>query len=76
MPLARELDDHTRVLYVSPLKALSNDVQKNLQKPPAEIGQAVLQAGLLMPGLRVLVRTGDRPIDLAFLHGSRSSVRG
>ncbi len=60
--LARELDDHTQVLYVSPLKALSNDVQKNLQKPLAEIGQAALQAGLLMPDLRVLVRTGDTPM--------------
>ncbi|MDH4098375.1 MAG: DEAD/DEAH box helicase, partial [Nitrospira sp.] len=60
--LARELADHTHVLYVSPLKALSNDVQKNLQKPLAEIGQAALQAGLLMPELRVLVRTGDTPM--------------
>ncbi|HEV2174325.1 MAG TPA: DEAD/DEAH box helicase, partial [Nitrospira sp.] len=57
--LARELDDRTQVLYVSPLKALSNDIQKNLQQPLAEIGQAALQAGLLMPELRVLVRTGD-----------------
>src|SRR5574341_2233381 len=56
--LARELDDHTQVLYVSPLKALSNDVQKNLQHPLNEIGQAALEAGLLMPELRVLVRTG------------------
>ena len=60
--LACELDDHTQVLYVSPLKALSNDVQKNLQKPLAEIGQGALQAGLLMPELRVLVRTGDTPM--------------
>ncbi len=60
--LARELDDQTQVLYVSPLKALSNDVQKNLQKPLAEIGQAALQNGLLMPELRVLVRTGDTPM--------------
>ncbi|MGQ0694350.1 MAG: DEAD/DEAH box helicase, partial [Nitrospiraceae bacterium] len=60
--LACELDDHTQVLYISPLKALSNDVQKNLQKPLAEIGQAALQAGLLMPELRVLVRTGDTPM--------------
>lgn len=60
--LGRELDDHTQVLYVSPLKALSNDVQKNLQKPLAEIGQSALQAGLLMPDLRVLVRTGDTPM--------------
>ncbi|MBH0193041.1 MAG: DEAD/DEAH box helicase [Nitrospira sp.] len=60
--LARELADHTYVLYVSPLKALSNDIQKNLQKPLAEIGQMALQAGLLMPDLRVLVRTGDTPM--------------
>ena len=60
--LARELDDHTQVLYVSPLKALSNDIQKNLQQPLAEIGNAALSAGLLMPELRVLVRTGDTPM--------------
>jgi len=60
--LARELDDYTQVLYVSPLKALSNDIQKNLQQPLAEIGQAALSAGLLMPELRVLVRTGDTPM--------------
>ncbi len=60
--LARELEDHTQVLYVSPLKALSNDIQKNLQQPLAEIGNAALSAGLLMPELRVLVRTGDTPM--------------
>ncbi len=60
--LARELDDHTHVLYVSPLKALSNDIQKNLQKPLAEIGDRALQTGLMMPELRVLVRTGDTPM--------------
>jgi ATP-dependent Lhr-like helicase len=60
--LARELNDHTHVLYVSPLKALSNDIQKNLQKPLVEIGQLALQAGLLMPELRILVRTGDTPM--------------
>ncbi|MBS0150756.1 MAG: DEAD/DEAH box helicase [Nitrospira sp.] len=60
--LVRELDDHTQVLYVSPLKALSNDIQKNLQKPLAEIGDRALLAGLMMPELRVLVRTGDTPM--------------
>lgn len=60
--VARELDEHTQVLYISPLKALSNDVQINLQKPLAEIGQLALQAGLLLPELRVLVRTGDTPM--------------
>ncbi len=60
--LNRNLDDHTQVLYVSPLKALSNDIQKNLQKPLAEIGEMALRDGLLMPELRVLVRTGDTPM--------------
>jgi ATP-dependent Lhr-like helicase len=62
LALARELDDRTHVLYVSPLKALSNDVQKNLQQPLNEIGHAALAAGLLLPELRVLVRTGDTPM--------------
>ncbi len=61
--LARELDDRTQVLYVSPLKALSNDVQKNLRRPLTEIGNAALAAGILMPELRVLVRTGDTPMN-------------
>ncbi len=59
--LAGELEDRTQVLYVSPLKALSNDVQKNLQEPLAGIADAALAAGLLMPELRVTVRTGDTP---------------
>ena len=57
-----ELRDETQVLYVSPLKALSNDVQKNLQQPLSEIGQAALASGLLLPELRVVVRTGDTPM--------------
>nr|MBI3613109.1 DEAD/DEAH box helicase [Nitrospirota bacterium] len=59
--LAGELTDRTQVLYVSPLKALGNDIQKNLQEPLAEIADAALAAGLLMPELRVTVRTGDTP---------------
>lgn len=51
------LEDATRVLYVSPLRALSNDVQKNLQGPLAEI--RALDRSL--PEVRVLVRTGDTP---------------
>jgi ATP-dependent Lhr-like helicase len=49
------LPDETRLLYVSPLKALSNDVQKNLQSPLAEI--RALDPSV--PEVRVLVRTGD-----------------
>ena len=51
------LPDATQVLYVSPLRALSNDVQKNLQGPLAEIRTADPS----LPELRVLVRTGDTP---------------
>ncbi|WP_447977439.1 DEAD/DEAH box helicase [Candidatus Nitrospira bockiana] len=60
--LGGELEDRTEVLYVSPLKALSNDVQKNLQQPLAEIAEAALAAGCLMPEIRVTVRTGDTPV--------------
>ncbi len=59
--LTGELEERTRVLYVSPLKALSNDVQKNLQQPLAEISEAAMSAGLLVPEIRVAVRTGDTP---------------
>jgi ATP-dependent Lhr-like helicase len=51
------LPDETQVVYVSPLRALSNDVQKNLQGPLREI--RALDPTL--PELRVLVRTGDTP---------------
>jgi len=60
--LAGSLEDRTQVLYVSPLKALSNDVQKNLQEPLAQIAEGAMAAGLLMPELRVMVRTGDTPM--------------
>ncbi len=57
--LAGELRDRTEVLYVSPLKALSNDVQKNLEVPLGEIMQLAGERGLLMPSIRAAVRTGD-----------------
>ena len=56
------LADSTQVLYVSPLKALSNDVQKNLQQPLAEITEAAIDAGYLAQPIRVTVRTGDTPM--------------
>ncbi len=52
-----DLPDETRVLYVSPLKALSNDVQKNLQEPLRQIREL----NIFLPDVRVLVRTGDTP---------------
>jgi len=57
--LGGELMDQTEVLYVSPLKALSNDIQKNLEIPLGEILQLAGQRGMLMPEIRTAVRTGD-----------------
>jgi ATP-dependent Lhr-like helicase len=57
--LAGELQDRTEVLYVSPLKALGNDIQKNLEVPLGEILQMAGERGLLMPEIRTAVRTGD-----------------
>src|SRR5499433_2432556 len=57
--LAGDLQDRTEVLYVSPLKALGNDIQKNLEVPLGEILQMAAERGLLMPEIRTAVRTGD-----------------
>src|SRR5712671_1250861 len=57
--LAGDLADRTEVLYVSPLKALGNDIQKNLEIPLGEILQMAGEHGLLMPEIRTAVRTGD-----------------
>jgi ATP-dependent Lhr-like helicase len=57
--LAGDLADRTEVLYVSPLKALGNDIQKNLEVPLGEILAMANERGLLMPEIRTAVRTGD-----------------
>src|SRR5581483_10850679 len=57
--LAGELRDCVQVLYVSPLKALGNDIQKNLEVPLGEILQMAGDRGILMPQIRTAVRTGD-----------------
>nr|HEV7954110.1 DEAD/DEAH box helicase [Candidatus Acidoferrales bacterium] len=57
--VAGELEDRTEVLYVSPLKALSNDIQKNLDTPLGEILELARERGYLMPEIRTAVRTGD-----------------
>ncbi|HYL93543.1 MAG TPA: DEAD/DEAH box helicase, partial [Alphaproteobacteria bacterium] len=57
--LSGELFDRTEILYVSPLKALGNDIQKNLESPLAEITALAGEKGLLMPQIRAAVRTGD-----------------
>ena len=49
------LEDRTAILYVSPLKALSNDVRRNLEEPLGELSKAAVAAGLPGPGIRTAV---------------------
>ncbi|MEM7280128.1 MAG: DEAD/DEAH box helicase [Pseudomonadota bacterium] len=59
--LERGLPNETRVLYISPLKALSNDIQKNLQLPLVGIRDELLEQGLPDVDVKAWVRTGDTP---------------
>jgi ATP-dependent Lhr-like helicase len=61
--LAGELKDETSVVYVSPLKALGNDIEKNLRVPLAGILKLAEAGGLFfqLPEIRVAVRSGDTP---------------
>ena len=54
-----ELEDRTQVLYVSPLKALSNDIRRNLEEPLGELREVATELGLPPPAIRTAVRTGD-----------------
>jgi ATP-dependent Lhr-like helicase len=68
--LEGDLHDRTEVLYISPLKALGNDIQKNLEIPLGEILQMAGERGLLMPQIRTAVRTGD-----TLMHERRAMLR-
>src|SRR5712692_11460390 len=57
--LEGRLEDRVYVVYVSPLRALNNDIEKNLREPLAGIRAAAEAAGLAPPEIRVAVRTGD-----------------
>ena len=59
--LKGQLEDRTCVVYVSPLKALGNDIHKNLQVPMEGIGRIAQEAGQAPLGIRVAVRSGDTP---------------
>lgn len=59
--LAQGLPDTTVVLYVSPLKALSNDIHLNLEAPLAGIREQLAAQGLPDVDIRTAVRTGDTP---------------
>jgi len=55
------LPNETSVVYVSPLKALSNDVHRNLETPLAEIFALAESKGIALSPIRTAVRTGDTP---------------
>ncbi|MCX5745385.1 MAG: DEAD/DEAH box helicase [Proteobacteria bacterium] len=55
------LGERTEILYLSPLKALSNDVQRNLEQPLRELTDYAAARGVEFPKIRVGVRTGDTP---------------
>jgi len=59
--LERGLPEELRVVYLSPLRALSNDMHRNLEVPLAEISQVAAAQGLDLPPLRIGLRTGDTP---------------
>ncbi|MFI7674446.1 ATP-dependent helicase [Actinophytocola sp. NPDC049390] len=62
-PKPAERTERCRVLYVSPLKALAVDVQRNLRAPLAGISQAARRLGDPDPGITVGMRTGDTPAE-------------
>ncbi len=53
------LPDQTLVVYVSPLRALSHDIHRNLQEPLQQIRELAEREGMWVPEVRVAVRTGD-----------------
>ena len=59
--LEAPLTNGVHLLYISPLKALNNDIQRNLERPLAELRRRFEQASLAFPEIRVAVRTGDTP---------------
>ncbi len=56
---AGKLEDRIYCIYISPLKALANDINKNLNEPLAEINALAREAGIEPPAIRVAVRSGD-----------------
>src|SRR5215470_17517777 len=59
--LSGKLTDETQIVYVSPLKALSNDIHRNLEVPLAGIREHLRGSGLPDVEIRTWVRTGDTP---------------
>jgi ATP-dependent Lhr-like helicase len=59
LAVKNQLTDETSVIYISPLKALSNDIQKNLDGPLSEIKAIAEERGIAIQNIRTAVRTGD-----------------
>ena len=59
--LGAPLANAIHLLYISPLKALNNDIQRNLERPLAELRERFVASGEEFPEIRVAVRTGDTP---------------
>ncbi|HET9188685.1 MAG TPA: DEAD/DEAH box helicase, partial [Acidothermaceae bacterium] len=62
-PAPAEKGTRCRVLYISPLKALAVDVERNLRSPLVGMRQAATRLGMPAPGIEVAVRSGDTPAD-------------
>ncbi|MFP5336352.1 MAG: ATP-dependent helicase [Actinomycetes bacterium] len=62
-PPPPDREHRCRVLYVSPLKALASDVERNLRSPLTGIRRAATRLGHQVPDVRVAVRSGDTPAD-------------
>lgn len=61
MASGKQENTSVHTLYISPLKALNNDIHRNLQEPLQGIRRESKKAGLALPEIRALVRTGDTP---------------
>ena len=73
------LGNDLQVLYISPLQALSNDVQQNLAVPLSGVQEQLWRMGLIVPEIRTWVRTGDTPAAERTIHprlGGRSAQPG
>src|ERR1700681_4713883 len=60
---AGTLANETQVVYVSPLKALSNDIHRNLEIPLTEIAALAVERGVELAPIRTALRTGDTPMS-------------
>ena len=65
------LPDATQIVYVSPLKALANDIQRNLIEPLTELRATAEEMGTPLPEVRIAVRTGDTPQRERNLHARK-----